>query len=689
MNQTRGPKIQAGHLGRRALVYIRQSTLMQVRENVGSKERQYDLVKRALELGWAKEQIVVVDQDQGQSGASAEGRDGFQQLVAEVGLGQAGAVFSLEASRLARSCIDWYRLLEICALTRTLVVDEEGVYDPSQYNDRLLLGFKGTMSEAELHWLRCRLLGGRMKKAESGELQIPLPTGLVYNDADEIILDPDEEVQQAMQLLFDIYEEVGTARGVVRYFKEQGLHIPTRKLRGPDKGELKWGRLAQSRVLSILHNPLYAGAYAYGRTEQHLQVRPGETRPVEKRVRRSNPEDWEVLLPNSHPGYLSWEQYLRNQQHLDDNRSQRRENRRGAVREGMALLQGIVVCGVCGRRMSIRYIEDGCTPVYRCQIANAQYGEPTCQTIRGDGVDAGVAELFLEAMTPAELSVSLAALEQVEVRTRQIEQQWELRIERANYEADLARRRYCAVDPDNRLVARNLERDWNEKLVQVEGLERQYVTAPRPSRLVASPEERTRILGLAQDLRWVWDAATTTSADRKQLLRYLIQDVTLIQGENAIHIGVRWQTDAVSELAIPRPRRIDETRRTSPLVIQRIRQLTATQTDSQIAWQLNEEGLTTGAGQAFTRARVRRVRVKYEISTGCPEMPTANLDGKRGDGRYSSQATAELLNVSIGTIANWCRSGKLNSVQVVPSAPRWIDLTPDIIAKFRKPVKQS
>jgi len=689
MNQTPGPKIQAGHLGRRALVYIRQSTLMQVRENVGSKERQYDLVKRALELGWAKEQVVVVDQDQGQSGASAAGRDGFQQLVAEVGLGQAGAVFSLEASRLARSCIDWYRLLEICALTKTLVVDEEGVYDPSQYNDRLLLGFKGTMSEAELHWLRSRLLGGRLKKAESGELRIPLPTGLVYNESEEVVLDPDEEVQQAMQLLFDIYEEAGTAMGVVRYFKEQGLHIPTRKLRGPDMGELKWSRLSRSRVLSILHNPLYAGAYAYGRTEQYLQARPGETRPVEKRVRRSNPEDWEVLLLDRHPGYLSWEQYRRNQQQLDDNRSDRRENRRGAVREGTALLQGIVICGICGRRMSIRYIEDGCTPVYRCQIANAQYGEPTCQTIRGDRVDVGVTELFLEVMTPAELSVSLAALEQVEVRTRQIEQQWELRIERVNYEADLARRRYCAVDPDNRLVARNLERDWNEKLAQVERLERQYVTAPRPTRLVASSEERVRILGLVQDLRWVWDAATTTNADRKQLLRYLIQDVTLTQGEDTTHIGVRWQTEALSELEVPRPRRIDEIRRTSPLVIQRIRQLTATQTDSQIAWQLNQEGLTTGAGQAFTRARVRRVRVKYGISTGCPEMPTASLDGKRGDGRYSTQAAAELLNVSIGTITNWCQSGKLNSLQVVPGAPRWIELTPDIIAKFRKPVKPS
>jgi len=449
-------KIRAEHLGKQALIYVRQSTLIQVRKNVGSKARQYDLVKRARDLGWAEAQIEVIDQDQGHSGASAEGRDGFQQMVAEVGMGHVGAIFSLEVSRLARSSSDWYRLLEICALTKTLVVDEEAIYDPSNHNDRLLLGFKGTMSEAELYWLRSRLNGGRLKKAESGKLRLDLPTGLVYDNAGKIVLDPDEAVRQAVRLLFETFASAGSARAVVRHFRQHELRFPTRELRGPRKGELHWQRLKPSRVSNVLHNPLYAGAYVYGRTEVQMEPRPGQIRPVAKRVRRKNPEDWEVLLREAHPGYISWDQYLRNQQRLEDNRTDRRESR-GPAREGAALLQGIVICGKCGRRMSLRYRDH--THYYRCQLAYQEYGEPLCQFIRGEEVDAEVAALLLEAMNPAQLSVSLQALEEVEAHIKQIERQWELRIERARYEAALARRRYTVVDPENRLVARSLEHE--------------------------------------------------------------------------------------------------------------------------------------------------------------------------------------------------------------------------------------
>lgn len=678
-------KIQSEHLGRQALIYVRQSTLMQVRENVGSKARQYDLVQRAINLGWGKEQVVVIDQDQGRSGASAEGRDGFQQLVAEVGLGHAGAVFSLEASRLARSCIDWYRLLEICALTKTLVVDEESIYDPSHYNDRLLLGFKGTMSEAELHWLRSRLAGGKLKKAESGQLRMALPTGLVYNNAGKVVFDADEEVQQALQMIFETFESAGSTRAVVRYFREHGLRFPTRQLRPPDQGELRWERLTPGRVSDVLHNPLYAGAYVYGRTKKQLEACPGKTRPVEKRVRRANPQDWDVLRLDAHPGYISWDQYVVNQQRLEDNRTNGKENR-GAAREGAALLQGIVICGMCGRRMNLRYRDKAF--FYRCQLTYPRYGVSGCQTIRGEDVDAEAAALFLEAMNPAQLSVSLQALEQVDAHTRQIERNWQLRLERAAYDADLARRRYCAVDPENRLVARSLERDWNEKLANVERLEREYAATPRPAELVASPEERARILGLAQDFRAVWEASTTTHAERKQLLRFLIKDVTVTRGENDIHLGVRWQTGAVSELEISRRKRIDEIMRTSETVVERIRTLAKVQTDRQMAALLNGEGLTTGAGRTFDSIRVRRVRLKYHIPAGCPEMPNPSLEGPRGDGRYSARVAAQLLNVSIGTINNWCRTGKLESVQAVPGSPRWITLTPENIVKIRKPVRQ-
>jgi DNA invertase Pin-like site-specific DNA recombinase len=679
-------KIRAEHLGRQALIYVRQSTLAQVRENLGSQARQYDLVGRALDLGWGKEQVVVIDQDQGCSAASSEGRDGFQQLVAEVGMGHAGGVFSLEASRLARSCVDWYRLLEICALTQTLVVDEESVYDPSYQNDRLLLGFKGTMSEAELHWLHSRLSGGKLKKAESGQLRLGLPTGLVYNEVGKIVLDPDEAVQQAMRLLFETFERAGSARAVVRYFREHELRFPTRELRGPHKGELHWLPLTPGRVLIVLHNPLYAGAYVYGRTELQHELRPDQIRPLKKRVRRKNPEDWQVLIQENHPGYLAWDQYLRNQQRLEDNRTDRRDSC-GAVREGAALLQGIVICGKCGRRMSLRYRDH--THYYRCQLAYQEYGEPLCQFICGEDVDAEVAALLLQAMNPAQLKISLQALEQIEAHTEQIEQHWQMRIERAEYEADLARRRYTAVDPENRLVVRSLERDWNEKLVAVARLEREYAAAPHPVRLVASPEERTRILSLASDFPAIWQASTTSNAERKQLLRFLVKDVTLTRREDDIHIGVRWQTGAVSAHTMPRRQRIDEIWRTPDEVIDRIRILASHHTDRQVAAQLNAEGLTTGTGREFDRVRVRRVRLKYAIPAGCPEMPNPRENRPRGDGRYSTKAAARLLNVSLGTINNWCRSGKLDSAQAVPGSPRWITLTPEIIDKLRKPVKRS
>jgi hypothetical protein len=582
--------------------------------------------------------------------------------------------------------VDWYRLLEICALSQTLVVDEESVYDPCAHNDRLLLGFKGTMSEAELHWLRSRLNGGRLKKAESGELRLDLPTGLVYDNVGKIILDPDEAVQQAVQLLFETFDTAGSARAVVRHFREHELRFPTRELRGPRKGELSWQRLTPGRVSNVLHNPLYAGAYVYGRTELQHVPRPGQIQPVKKRVRRKNPEDWEVLIQEAHPGYIRWDQYLRNQQRLEDNCTDRRESR-GAAREGAALLQGIAICGKCGRRMSLRYRDH--TYYYRCQLAYQKYGEPLCQFIRGEDVDTVVTALLLEAMTPAQLSISWQALEQVEAHTKQIDQHWQLRLERAEYEADLARRRYTAVDPENRLVARSLERDWNQKLVAVAQLERAYATAPRPTQLVASPAERARILSLAQDFPAIWQASTTSHAERKQLLRFLIKDITLTRREDDIHIGVRWQTGAVSEHPIPRRQRVDEIWRTPDEVITRIRTLAPHQTDRQIAAQLNAEVLTTGTGREFDRIRVRRVRLKYDIPADCPEMPNPRENGPRGDGRYATKAAARLLNVSLGTINNWCRTGKLDSMQAGPGSPHWITLTPDIIAKLRKPVKRS
>jgi DNA invertase Pin-like site-specific DNA recombinase len=681
-------KIRPDHLSRQAVIYVRQSTLLQVRENIGSTTRQYDLVKRAHDLGWEQSGIQVIDQDQGQSGSSAIGRDGFQLLVAEVGLGHVGAVLSLEVSRLARSCSDWYRLLEICALTDTLVIDEEGVYDPGLYNDRLLLGFKGTMSEAELHWLHQRLQGGKLTKAEQGHLRFRLPSGLVYDPVGRVVLDPDEAIQEAIRLVFTLFEQTNSALAVVSHFAKHQLLFPTRQWGGAHSGELEWVRLCHGRVLDVLHSPLYAGAYVYGRTQTRRHALPGEEPRIKGRTRRVKQEDWPIVLLERHPGYISWEQFCRNQQQLTDNQQKPGTAHRGAVREGSSLLQGIVLCGSCGRRMTVRYQREGSRLFYGCSQAHTQLAVKTCQTLRGERIDQAVAACFLEAIEPAQLEIALSALTQLEARAKQIDQQARRQIERAQYETDLACRRYRAVDPDNRLVARSLEREWNEKLLEVDRLERQYQLTPKPAALILSAEQREQIRALAQDLPALWDAPTTTHAQRKQLMRWLIKDVTLAKRGDLIVIDIRWQTEARTSLSIPRPKKSWELRQTQSEVIACIQQWAPTHADASIASLLNEDGYRAGGGGVFTAKKVQSLRYDYQIEAGCPQGPAACPTGQRGDGRYSARTAATLLNVNISTIATWCETGRLDSVQSVPHGPRWITLTPERIAELRKPTQQ-
>jgi DNA invertase Pin-like site-specific DNA recombinase len=681
-------KIHPEHLSRQAVIYVRQSTLLQVRDNTGSTTRQYDLVRRAHDLGWEQAGIRVVDQDQGQSGSSSIGRDGFQWLVAEVGLGHVGAVLSLEVSRLARSCSDWYRLLEICALTETLVIDEEGVYDPGHYDDRLLLGFKGTMSEAELHWLSQRLQGGKLTKAEQGHLRFRLPSGLVYDPVGRVVLDPDEAVQEAIRLVFTLFEQTNSALAVVSYFAAHQVRFPTRHWGGARAGELEWVRLCHGRVLDVLHSPLYAGAYVYGRTQTRRRALPGEEPRIKGRTRRVKQEDWPIVLLDRHPGYISWEQFCRQQQQLADNQTTSAAAHRGAVREGPSLLQGIVLCGSCGRRMTVRYPRDGSLVIYECSQAHTQLAVKTCQTLRGERIDQAVAQCFLQAIEPARLEIALSALSHLEARAKQLDQQARRQIERAQYEADLACRRYRAVDPDNRLVARSLEREWNEKLLEVERLEREYQRLPKPAALLLSAAQREQIRQLAEDLPALWEALTTTWAQRKQLLRWLIKDVTLSKRDNRIFIEIRWQTEARTSLSIPRLQRSWEVRQTSPLVVARVQALAPTHTATQIATLLNEETLCPGLGGSFTASKVDWIRAAYHIPLACPEGPGFCPTGQRGDGRYSALAAADLLNVNVSTIADWCNAGILESVRAHAHGPRWITLTPDLIAALRKPTQR-
>jgi hypothetical protein len=399
-------------------------------------------------------------------------------------------------------------------------------------------------------------------------------------------------------------------------------------------------------------------------------------------------QDWPIVLHDQHPAYITWEQFLRHQQQFDDHRTFRPEDRPGAVREGAALLQGLVLCGQCGRRMRVRYLEDGAIPSYDCNALHVRQASRTCQSLRGDGVDAAVARVFLDAMQPAQLAVSLATLGQVEAQARQIERQWHLRQERAQYEADLARRRFLAVDPENRLVARSLERDWNDKLAALATLEREYAAMPPLTARLVSPEERERILALAQDVPAVWSAATTSHTERKQLLRCLIKDVTLTKRATTIAVAIRWQTEACTLLDLPRPARSCDRRRTPSAVIARIRTLAPHHTDSQMATMLHQEGATPGLGGTFTASKVAWIRYVYAIPPGCPEAPGVCPDGRRGDGRYSAQAAAQLLSVDVSTIADWCRAGQLEYIQHTPHSPRWITLTPERIAALRKPVRQ-
>jgi DNA invertase Pin-like site-specific DNA recombinase len=678
------PKILQAHRERLALIYVRQSTLTQVRYHTGSTTRQYDLAARASALGWSPDLIRVVDQDQAHSGATAIGRDGFQWLVAEVGLGHAGAVLSVEASRLARSCSDWYRLLELCALTHTLVIDEEGVYDPTDYNDRLLLGFKGAMSEAELHWLRQRMQGGTLAKAQQGQLRFPLPIGLVHDPRGQIVLDPDEQVQQAVRLIFTLFEQHGSAMAVLRHFSAEGLRFPRRCREPGRQGELLWEPLQHGRVLSILHNPLYAGAYVFGRRQQ-TRVHSTDGTAVKVQIRQRKRADWPIVLRDDHPGYLSWDQFLRNQARLDSNRTCRFDAQPGAVREGAALLQGIVMCGKCGRRMQVKYLADGVTPGYECNVAHLHLGVNRCQSVRGDGVDAAVAASFLEALQPAQLEVSLAALDHLEAHARDVERQWQLQVERVRYEADLARRRFMAVEPENRLVARTLERDWNAKLQEVDRLEREYAERPRSSLYPLSIEERQRIVALAQDVPALWQAPTTSQTERKQLLRFLIRDVTLTLTAETIDIGIRWQSGVLTQLAIPRPQRSCDKYRTDARIVERIRALAPSHCDRQIAELLNSEGWRTSRGARFTENKVNGIRYSRGIPTMCPSKALGSAVGQRGDGRYSTPAVAALLNVNRSTVAVWCRTGRLDAIRDTPQGSYWVRLTEETIAALRRP----
>lgn len=543
-------KIRVDHRSRQAFVYARQSTTAQVLHNRSSTERQLGLADLAGQLGWSKAQIDVVADDLGQSGRYTEGREGFQRLAAEMTLGHVGAVFSLDASRLARSSADWHRLLEIAALTGTLLIDEQSIYDPRDPNDRLVLGMKGTMADFELVWLRQRMEGGRWHLAQKAAFRMRPPAGYIYDDdeATSLSLDPDEEIRRAIELLFARYRIAGTSRDVVDYFMTRGLRFPSRYGK-----TVKWERLSSSRVHAVLTNPLYTGTYVYGRTRGEVVLDGGRRR---RRVTATPISEWKVVKREAHPAYISWEEYMTNQKRITDNAARRSgSNNSGAVREGRALLQGLLLCGRCGARISVRYAgQNGRLTNYTCSnlrfeaLANAD-----CLHVSARYLEPPIIEVVMMALTKERLLDSTRIIDTIDEQDQALDKQWQLRIERAHYEARRAERQYDACDPDNRVVARTLEKKWNDKLTAVEDLEREHEAFKTSKRAALSDLDRQRILQLADDLPRLWRASTTSDRDRKLLLRNLIKDATVRRidvPKSALRVDLLWHTGAVTGLEI-------------------------------------------------------------------------------------------------------------------------------------------
>jgi len=640
-------KVRAEHLRRRAYLYIRQSTLRQVIENTESTARQYDLRQRAVALGWADEQVVVIDNDLGLSGASAVGREGFQHLVSEVGLGRAGIVMGLEVSRLARRSSDWHRLVEICALSETLILDEDGLYDPREFNDRLLLGLKGAMSEAELHLLRARLNGGRMNKLKRGELVFRLPSGFVHDPHHRVVLDPDRQVQQTTRLFFETFRRVGTAGGVVRGFRNQGLKFPTRMHHGPHKGELVWGPLTTTRAAEVLHNPCYAGAYAYGRRGQRCVGVEGRV-VVHQKPR----EDWHKLSVGAHPGYISWDEYEENLARLKENARATAETRRCAPREGPALLQGLVLCGRCGARMTVRYHGRGheLRPEYACRGAGNTQAWPFCQSVPGAGIDAAIGELLVEAMAPAALEVALSVQEEIQSRIDEADRLRGQQVERVRYETEIARRRFMQVDPDNRLVADALEADWNNSLRALETAREEYERRREADRIELDEASQKKVRELAADFPRLWRDPRTCDRDRKRMVRLLLEDATLRKDE-AITVDVRFRGGATRSLRLPRPRAAWEIRQLPRETVTEIDRLLEDHTDGEVAQILNERGVLSGTGRRFGGRRVRVIRRAYELRSRKARL--------RARGLLTLDEIAARLGVCKDTIKLWRRQGQL------------------------------
>lgn len=661
-------KIQRAHLERLAIVYVRQSSLAQVYGHTESTARQYALADEATRLGWEASRIVVIDADLGISGRTASARAGFRELVGRVCVGEVGAIFGLEVSRLARSSADLQRLLELCSLSDTLIIDSDGTYDLAQFNDRLLLGLKGTMSEAELHLLTGRLHGAKQAAAGRGALRFPLPVGYVYDEARATVLDPDEEIQAAVRDVFAAFTATGSAYGVVGAFAER--RFPRRAYGGAWAGEIRWGRLTHGRVLGILANPAYAGAYVFGRYRSRRTLTPDGT--IQTKLIRLPLPEWAVLIRDHHPGYISWEMYLANRERVAAHCTHH-----GArpEREGRALCQGIVRCGSCGRGMTTTYPAG--KPAYDCSRTRSDHTKtPGCRSVLAAMVDEVVAHRLLQVVAPEEIALALAAADEVADRQARSRRALELRVERARYDAARAERAFHQCDPDNRLVARSLERRWETQLKELAEAERELACDTRKSPM----PPRTEIEALARDLPRLWGAPTTSAKDRKRLVRSLVADVTL-RSEPAgarLGIGIRWRSGAVEEVVTHRWKSAGESRRTSADVVALVARLAPERTDAEIADALNAEGQTTGTRRPFDVEAVRWVRFVYRIRSRPLLAP----------GELTVEQVAAHLGISAGVVYYWIDHGQLGARRG-PAGRLCVPFSPEVARTCRERMASS
>jgi DNA invertase Pin-like site-specific DNA recombinase len=664
-------KITDQHRRRRAVVYVRQSTPTQVERNHESRARQYALRERAIELGWVAGSVSIVDEDLGRSGASTDGRLGFKELVAEVGLGQVGLILALETSRLARCSADWHQLLDLCALTSTLIADADGIYSPADFNDRLLLGLKGTMSEAELHLIRARLQGGLRNKAARGELKLTLPVGLDRDEDGQITLAVDEQVRDAIGRVFELWRRCGSARQVMAVLVGEEQLLPRRR---PGERRVRWARATYPAVHDFLTNPAYAGAFVFGRTRREKTLGDGRVRC---HIRELPLEQWSVCIPDHHPGYVSWDEYQDTRARLRANVRPRGEGG-GAAREGAGLLQGIVRCGRCGRRMQVAYAgTGGKVPRYTCARGRDFHATAgMCQSLGGARLDRAVAAAFLEAVTPAGVRACAEAIGEIEARHTERLAGRRLAVERATFEADRRQRQFDACEPENRLVARTLEARLEESLAALEHEHRALAELEQRQPEPLSPAERDALSRLAGELTRLWDAPSTTPRERKELLRALIGEVivTVREEPRRACVEIHWEGGACSELTVPLTRRGRETGRTPESTIELIRSLARHHPDDQIAQILNKQRRRTGTGLPFNQSRVASVRERARIPSAPPPDPASQL--------HTVERAAHELGVAQTTIYRWLRAGLLGGEQVTAGAPWRIRITDEVRARF-------